>query len=95
MRASTLKFLVKIATVFAVLVLFTLVLLLTFQYVKINQLETRENELNLELLRLQQSYENYENEYTYIQTHYNDYVEDYVREVLGWGRSSEIKFQNE
>ena len=95
MRTSTLKFLVKIATVFAVLVLFTLVLLLTFQYVKINQLETRENELNLELLRLQQSYENYENEYTYIQTHYNDYVEDYVREVLGWGRSSEIKFQNE
>jgi len=94
MRASTLKFLVKIATVFAVLVLFTLILLLTFQYVKINQLEKRETELNTELLRLQQSYETYENEYTYIQTHYNEYVEDYVREVLGWGRSSEIKFTN-
>ena len=94
MRASTLKFLVKLSTVFAVLVLFTLVILLTFQYVKINNLEQRENELNTELLSLQQSYENYENEYTYIQTHYNEYVEDYVREVLGWGRSSEIKFES-
>lgn len=95
MRVSTIKLLVKLATVVAVMLFVTLLVLLTFQYVKINNLENTQAQLNAELASLVEARENYENEYTYIENNYNEYVEDYVREVLGWGRENEIKFQSE
>jgi cell division protein FtsB len=95
MRVSTVKLLVKLATALAVVLFVTLLVLLTVQYVKINQLENTQAKLNTELTALMEARQNYESEYTYIENNYNEYVEDYVREVLGWGRENEIKFQSE
>jgi cell division protein FtsB len=95
MRASTLKLLVKFATVFAVVLFAFLFVLLVFQYVKIHELETVQNRLSNELNQIVQERESYESELDYIQNNYNSYVEDYVREVLGWGRQNEIKFESE
>lgn len=95
MRTNTLKLLVKFATVFAVLLFVFLVVLLSLQYVKINQLEAAESRLTEQLSNLEQERQVYESELEYIQNNYNSYVEDYVREVLGWTRQNEIKFQSE
>lgn len=95
MRKSTLKLVVKLTTVFAVVLFVFLITLLTFQYIKLNNLENTENALQIELDNLIEVRENYEAEYDYIQNYYSSYVEDYVREVLGWGRDGEIKFQSE
>ncbi|PKK95842.1 MAG: hypothetical protein CVV59_01565 [Tenericutes bacterium HGW-Tenericutes-4] len=95
MRASTLKLLVKLVTVFAVMLIVFLFVLLTFQYVKINELEHAQNRLSSELIELTEIRQTYETELDYIENNYNSYVEDYVREVLGWGRQNEIKFKSE
>ena len=95
MRQTTLKLLVKLLTALAVIVFAVLLVLLTFQYVSLNNLERTEQVLATELNTLVETRENYEAEYEYIENHYNDYIEDYVREVLGWGRENEIQFQSE
>ena len=94
MRQTTLKLLVKLLTALAVIVFVVLLSLLTFQYVSLNNLERTEQVLATELNTLVETRENYEAEYEYIENHYNDYIEDYVREVLGWGRENEIQFQS-
>jgi len=95
MRQSTLKLLVKLATALAVIVFIVMLVGLTFQYARINNLERTQNELATELNNLVEVRENYETEYDYIESHYNEYIEDYAREVLGWGRDGEIAFQSE
>lgn len=92
MRQSTLKLLVKALTALAVIVFAMLLVFLTFQYVKLNNLSNTEQALATELNNLVEARENLEGEYDYIENHYNDYIEDYVREVLGWSREGEIKF---
>lgn len=92
MRESTLKLLVKALTALAVIVFAALLVFLTFQYIKLNNLSNTEQALATELNNLVEARENLEGEYDYIENHYNDYIEDYVREVLGWGREGEIKF---
>ena len=92
MRESTLKLLVKALTALAVIVFVMLLVFLTFQYIKLNNLSNTQAALETELNNLVEQRQELEGEYYYIENHYNDYIEDYVREMLGWGRDGEIKF---
>jgi cell division protein FtsB len=95
MRQSTLKLVIKLATALAVVVFAVLLVGLTYQYFSLNNLEDTQNSLNNELDNLVEVRQGYEQEYNYIENNYNDYIEDYVREVLGWGRQGEIKFTSD
>jgi len=95
MRQSTLKLVIKLATALAVVVFAVLLVGLTYQYIILNNLEDTQNSLNNELDNLVEVRQGYEQEYNYIENNYNDYIEDYVREVLGWGRQGEIKFTSD
>lgn len=95
MRESRVKLLVKSVTVVAVIIVMAMLTGLTFQYISLNNLKTDEQQLESELATLVELRENYESEYDYMQNNQAEFVEDYVREVFGWGREGEIKFEEE
>ncbi|MGD9901659.1 MAG: hypothetical protein AB7S44_03895 [Spirochaetales bacterium] len=92
MTQAKAKLMVRVGTIVAIVVLAVLVIVLTFQYVSLKTLERNETLLTEQLASLEQVYENYQDEYDYIYNNQTQYVEDYAREVLGWGREGEIKF---
>jgi cell division protein FtsB len=63
---------------------------LIFQFAKIGNLQKKEEELNNHLNALEQQIVEYTNENNYIKS--NEYLEDYAREVLGWGKEGEMYF---
>lgn len=81
---------VKIISVICAVVSFALVCVLIFQFVKIGNLQKKEEELTKHLNALEQQIVEYTNENNYIQS--NEYLEDYAREVLGWGKENEMYF---
>ena len=81
---------VKLISVICAVVSFVLVCVLLFQFVKISNLQQKEKELTQNLQSLEQQIMEYTNEQNY--TSSNEYLEDYAREVLGWGKENEMYF---
>lgn len=81
---------VKLISVICAVVSFVLVCVLLFQFVKISNLQQKEKELTQNLQSLEQQIMEYTNEKNY--TSSNEYLEDYAREVLGWGKENEMYF---
>ena len=81
---------VKIISVICAVLSFVLVCVLIFQFVKFGNLQKKEEELTKHLNALEQQIVEYTNENNYIQS--NEYLEDYAREVLGWGKENEMYF---
>lgn len=81
---------VKLISVICAVVSFVLVCVLLFQFVKISNLQQKEKELTHNLQSLEQQIMEYTNEKNY--TSSNEYLEDYAREVLGWGKENEMYF---
>ena len=77
-------------TVCAVLLVFVLLGLLAFQYVKYWRLTAQQLELNRQLELLQTERQNLQNEVDYKSS--EEFIEDYAREVLGWGRENETYY---
>ena len=94
MRQSHITLIVKLATSLAVILIMAMLAGLVFQYVGLNNLKNDEWLLADKLDELVEVRENFETEYDYIRDNQAEYVEDYVREVLGWGREGEIKFKS-
>lgn len=92
MKENTLKLIVKLATVFAVTLIMVMLGLLTFQYISINKLSDDEAMLNAQLQELVEQRQSFESEYSYMYNNQTEFVEEYVRQVLGWGREGDIKF---
>ena len=84
MTESKAKRNIIITTVIAVLLVFTLLIILIFQYVNYWNLRNKEHALQEQLLQLQNEHALYEAEYAYKSS--DDYIEDYAREVLGYGK---------
>ena len=81
---------VKIISVICAVLSFVLVCVLIFQLAKIGNLQRKEEELTKHLNALEQQIVEYTNENNYIKT--NEYLEEYAREVLGWGKEGEMYF---
>lgn len=82
---------VKLISVICAILMFALICVLVFQFVKIGNLKKKEKELNNHLNSLEQQIIDYTNENNYLQS--NEYLEDYAREVLGWGKENEMYFK--
>lgn len=85
MTESKAKRNIIITTVIAVLLVFTLLVILVFQYVSFWNLKNKEYALNQQLQQLQDEKALYEAEYEYKSS--DAYIEDYAREVLGYGKN--------
>lgn len=81
---------VKLISVICSVLIFMLTCVLVFQLAKISNLKKKEKALNNTLANLEKEIVNYTNENNYIQS--NEYLEDYAREVLGWGKENEMIF---
>ena len=84
MNEAKLKKRIITYTVLAVVLVFTLLILLIFQYTQYWALRDRQIELDHILAELEQEYEEYSQEYDYKSS--EEFIEDYARLVLGWGR---------
>lgn len=85
------KTIVKVVTVVNATLLFFLLLILSFQFISINNLRSNQKSLQAKLNELEQAAIFYENENAYLQT--DEFVEDYSRVVLGYGRPGETRFR--
>lgn len=77
-------------TVCAVLLVFVLLGLLVFQYITYWRLTAQNLELNRQLEALRVERQNLENEVDYKSS--EEFIENYAREVLGWGRENETYY---
>ena len=77
-------------TVCAVLLVFVLLGLLVFQYINYWKLTAQNLELTRQLDALKVERQNLESEVDYKSS--EEFIEDYAREVLGWGRENETYY---
>lgn len=82
---------IKLAAVGFVILVFSLTIILVVQFIKIGNLKSKQNNLNNNLASIEQSIIDYTGENAYLKS--PDFLEDYAREVLGWGKNGEIIFK--
>lgn len=82
---------VKLISIICAIVMFALICVLIFQFTRISNLKNKENQLKGHLSSLEQQIVDYTNENNYLQS--KEYLEDYAREVLGWGKENEMYFK--
>lgn len=81
----------KFLSITVVTVMFLLAVVLVFQFVKIYHLKSEENQLNKYLQQLENDIIHYSSENAYLKS--DKYIEDYAREVLGYGLNGETRFK--
>lgn len=81
---------VKWISVICAVLMFALICVLIFQFVRIANLKQKEKQLSNNLSQLENQIIDYTNESNYIRS--SEYLEDYAREVLGWGKNNEMYF---
>ena len=81
---------VKWISVICTVWMFALVCVLSFQFVRISNLKQKEKQLSDTLSQLETNIVDYTNESNYLRS--SEYLEDYAREVLGWGKNNEMYF---
>lgn len=81
---------VKWISVICAVLSFALVCVLIFQLVRISNLKQKEKQLSDTLSQLETNIVDYTNESNYLRS--SEYLEDYAREVLGWGKNNEMYF---
>jgi cell division protein FtsB len=82
---------VKFITVAVVAVLFVLMVVLVVQFVQITHLKNSQDMLQNQLDQLEQNIVSYNSENDYLES--AEFIEDYAREVLGYGLLGETRFR--
>ena len=88
MNEKKLRTLINVGTIVATIVLVALIIGLIFQFVNRNVLQTKNDQLQAELNKLNYEIEYYENMNNYI----GGNIEDYAREYYGYGKNGESKY---
>ena len=88
MNETKLRTLINVGTIVATIVLVALIRGLIFQFVNRNVLQTKNDQLQAELNKLNYEIEYYENMNNYI----GGNIEDYAREYYGYGKNGESKY---
>ena len=81
---------IKIITIISIILMFVCIIVLTCQLFKINNLKEKNNQLQTQKEQLIQDIYNYNTTNSYYGNNRQEYLENYAREMLGWGESDEI-----
>lgn len=81
---------IKITTIISIIVMFACIIILTCQLFKINNLKEKNSQLQTQKEQLIEDIYNYNTTNTYYGNNRQEYLENYAREMLGWGESDEI-----
>lgn len=81
---------IKITTIISIIVMFICITILTCQLFKINNLKEKTNQLQAQKEQLIEEVYNYNTTNAYYGNNRQEYLENYAREMLGWGESDEI-----
>ena len=81
---------VKLISVICAILFFALVIILIVEFINIANLNNKEKALQKRLSDVEQSIVNVTNQNKYLNS--SEYLEDYAREVLGWGKDGEVIF---
>ncbi len=82
---------VKLISVICAILFFALVIILIVEFINIANLNNKEKALQKKLSDVEQSIVNVTNQNNYLNS--SEYLEDYAREVLGWGKDGEVIFK--
>ena len=83
---------IKWISIVCAVLIFVLTIVLIFEFVKINQLKRSEQSLLNSVQQLEKNIIDYTNTNNYLNS--EEFVEDYARENLGWGKDGEIRFES-
>ena len=86
---------IKITTIIACVVIFACLIILTFQFVKIANLKEKSRNLETYRTELIEQINTYDTANDYYNNNRTEYLENYAREVLGWGLKGEKWYTNE
>lgn len=84
---------VKLITVITVCILCICLVILTFQLIKIANLKEKNKELQTYKEQLINDIYNYNTSNSYYNNNRAEFLEDYAREVLGWGTKTETVYK--
>mgnify|MGYP003297458718 CR=1 FL=1 len=82
---------VKIVSIICAIVFFVLSIILIIEFVNIANLKQKEKQLNLRLQEVTSSISETTKQANYLNS--NEYLEDYARENLGWGKNGEVIYK--
>lgn len=88
----------KITMTIIILLIVICFFVLLYEFVKISNLKSKNADLNRSYKNLQQQYADLDSELNYVgdpddpYSNYNNFLEDYAREVLNWGKSGHDYF---
>ena len=82
---------VKLISVICAILFFALVIILIVEFINIANLNNKEKALQKRISDVEQSIVNVTNQNNYLNS--SEYLEDYAREVLGWGKDGEVIFK--
>lgn len=80
---------IKITTIITVALMFICIIILACQFVKISNYRAKESELNNQKQSLINEIYNYNTSNSYYKNNRSEYLEDYAREHLTWGKNDE------
>ena len=80
---------IKIVTAITFVVMFICIIVLALQFVKIANLKEKNQSLNSYKQELINEISNYNSANSYYDNNQSEYLENYAREVLGWGKADE------
>lgn len=82
---------VKLISIICAVLFFALTIILIVEFVNIANLNNKEKALQARLSDVEQSIVDVTNQNNYLNS--SEYLEDYAREVLGWGKDGEVIFK--
>ena len=80
---------IKIATVLICIIMFVSIIVLALQFIKIANLREKSNNLESYKEELITQINDYDVTNSYYNNNRTEYLENYAREVLGWGQSGD------
>jgi len=83
---------IKITTILTCIVMFVCIIVLVFQFVKIANLREKTDKFESYRNSLVEQINEYDAANTYYNNNRTEYLEDYAREVLGWGAEEDKWF---
>lgn len=84
---------VKITTILTFVLMFICIIVLTFQFIQINNLRKKTENLESYKSEIVEKINTYDTANDYYNNNRTEYLESYAREVLGWGMTGETWYK--